>query len=154
MAPRYDFPIESVKTVEAALRGADLIVTATTAAEPIVRREWIAPGAHINAVGSSIPTTREIDTATLAAAGLFVDRRESTLNESGDYLLAAREGAIGPQHIRAEIGELLISAHPGRTSPDEITLFKSLGLAIEDLAAADYVYRQAQAQSAGAWVEF
>jgi ornithine cyclodeaminase len=154
MASRYDFPIEPVASVVEAVRGADLIVTATTAAEPIVRREWIAPGAHINAVGSSIPTTREIDTATLTAASLFVDRRESTLNESGDYLFAAREGAIGPEHIRAEIGELLIGAHPGRTSPGEITLFKSLGLAIEDLAAADYVYRQAQAQGAGTWVEF
>jgi ornithine cyclodeaminase len=154
IAPRYDFPIEPVASVEQAVHGADLVVTATTAAEPIVRREWIAPGAHINAVGSSIPTTREIDTATLAAASLFVDRRESTLNESGDYLFAAREGAIGPQHIRAELGELLIGAHPGRTSPDEITLFKSLGLAIEDLAAADYVYRKAQAQGAGTWVEF
>jgi ornithine cyclodeaminase len=154
IGPRYNFPIVPVNGVEEALRGADLIVTATTAAEPIVRREWIAPGAHINAVGSSIPTTREIDTATLAAASLFVDRRESTLNESGDYLFAAREGALGPDHIRAEIGELLIGAHPGRTSPGEITLFKSLGLAIEDLAAADYVYRQAQAQDVGTWVEF
>ncbi len=154
MAPRYDFPIEPVASVEEAVRGADLIVTATTAAEPIVRREWIAPGAHINAVGSSISTTREIDTATLAAASLFVDRRESTLNESGDYLFAAREGAIGPEHIRAEIGELLIGTHPGRTSPGEITLFKSLGLAIEDLAAAAYVFRQAQAQGVGTWVEF
>jgi ornithine cyclodeaminase/alanine dehydrogenase-like protein (mu-crystallin family) len=154
MAPHYDFPIEPVASVEQALHGADLIVTATTAAEPIVRREWIAPGAHINAVGSSIPTTREIDTATLTAASLFVDRRESTLNESGDYLFAAREGAIGPDHIRAEIGELLIGVHPGRTSPDEITVFKSLGLAVEDLAAADYVYRQAQAEGAGTWVEF
>jgi ornithine cyclodeaminase len=154
MAPRYDFPIEVSASVEQAVRGADLIVTATTAAEPIVRREWIGAGTHINAVGSSIPTTRELDTATLAAASLFVDRRESTLNEAGDYLFAAREGAIGPEHIRAEIGELLIGAHPGRTSPDEITLFKSLGLAVEDLAAADYVYRQAQAQDIGTWVEF
>jgi ornithine cyclodeaminase/alanine dehydrogenase-like protein (mu-crystallin family) len=154
MAPRYDFPIGAAASVEQAVRGADLIVTATTAAEPIVRREWVAAGAHINAVGSSIPTTRELDTATLAAASLFVDRRESTLNEAGDYLFAAREGAIGPDHIRAEIGELLIGAHPGRTSPDEITLFKSLGLAVEDLAAADYIYRQAQAQRAGTWVEF
>jgi ornithine cyclodeaminase len=136
------------------VRGADLIVTATTAAEPIVRREWVVAGAHINAVGSSIPTTRELDTSTLAAASLFVDRRESTLNEAGDYLFAAREGAVGPEHIRAEIGELLIGAHPGRTSPDEITLFKSLGLAVEDLVAADYVYRQAQAQGVGNWVDF
>jgi ornithine cyclodeaminase len=154
LAPRYPFPIEPVESAEAAVRGANLIVAATTAAKPILRREWIAPGAHIVAVGSSIPTTREIDTATIAAASLFVDRRESTLNESGDYLFAMREGAIGPDHIRAEIGEVLLGRHPGRTTPDEITLFKSLGLAVEDLAAADYVYHQAQAQGVGTWVEF
>jgi ornithine cyclodeaminase/alanine dehydrogenase-like protein (mu-crystallin family) len=136
------------------VRGADLIVTATTAAEPILRRDWIAPGAHINAVGSSIPTTREIDTATVSTAELFVDRRESTLNESGDYLFAMRAGAIGPDHIRAEVGELLLGRLPGRSAPEAITLFKSLGLAVEDLAAADYVYRQAQARGVGTWVEF
>ncbi|HEY3232487.1 MAG TPA: ornithine cyclodeaminase family protein [Roseiflexaceae bacterium] len=154
LAPRYGFPIHAVETVEAAVRGADLIVTATTAAEPIVRREWIAPGAHLNVVGSSIPTTREVDTATMAAAALFVDRRESTLNEAGDYLFAMRDGAIGPEHIRAELGELLVGGVPGRTASDEITLFKSLGLAVEDLAAADYVYRRAQAAGIGSWVDF
>jgi ornithine cyclodeaminase len=154
LAPRYPFPIEPVESIEAAVRGADIIVTATTAPEPIVRRSWIAPGAHINAVGSSIPTTRELDTATIADAALFVDRRESTLNEAGDYLFAMREGAIGPDHIRAEVGELLLGTKAGRTSPDEITLFKSLGLAVEDLAAAEHVYRKAQEQGIGTWVEF
>jgi len=154
MRTRYLFPIEAVGSVESAVRGADLIVTATTAREPILKREWISPGAHLNVVGSSIPTTREVDTATMAAASLFVDRRESTLNEAGDYLFAMREGAIGPEHIRAEIGELVIGAKPGRTSPDEITLFKSLGLAVEDLASAEYVYRKAQEKKVGTWVEF
>jgi ornithine cyclodeaminase len=154
MRARYLFPIEAVGSVESAVRGADLIVTATTAREPILKREWISPGAHLNVVGSSIPTTREVDTATMAAASLFVDRRESTLNEAGDYLFAMREGAIGPEHIRAEIGELVIGAKPGRTSPDEITLFKSLGLAVEDLASAEYVYRKAQEKKVGTWVEF
>lgn len=147
-------PIDPVDSVELAVVGAEIIVTATNAAEPILKREWIAPGTHINAVGSSIPTTREIDTATMAAASLFVDRRESTLNESGDYLFAAREGAIGPEHIKAEIGEVLIGAKPGRTSTDEITLFKSLGLAVEDVASAEYLYRKAQQFNVGTWVEF
>ncbi len=147
-------PIDPVASVELAVRGADIIVTATTAAEPILKREWIAPGTHINAVGSSIPTTREIDTATMAAASLFVDRRESTLNESGDYLFANREGAIGPDHIQAEIGEVLIGTKPGRTSRDEVTLFKSLGLAVEDLAAAEYMYRKVQQADMGTWVDF
>lgn len=154
LGPRYLFPIEPVESVEAAVRGADVIVTATTAAEPILKREWISPGAHLNVVGSSISTTREVDSATMAAAGLFVDRRESTINEGGDYLFALREGAIGPDHIRAEIGELMIGKHAGRTSQDEITLFKSLGLAIEDLASADYLYRKAREHQAGTWVEF
>ena len=90
----------------------------------------------------------------MAAASLFVDRRESALNEAGDYLIAAKEGAISPEHIRAELGEVLIGAEPGRTSPDEITVFKSLGLAIEDLAAAGHVYGKAQQQGTGTWVEF
>lgn len=154
LSPRYAFPIEPVDSVEAAIRGADLIVTATTAAEPIVKREWVSPGAHLNVVGSSIPTTREIDSATIAVSSLFVDRRESTINEGGDYLFALREGAIGTDHIKAEIGELLIGAKPGRTSPDEITVFKSLGLAIEDLASADYLYRKAKENQKGTWVDF
>jgi ornithine cyclodeaminase len=151
---RMPAPIDPVDSAELAVTGADIVVTATTAAEPVLKREWLAPGAHVNAVGSSMPTAREIDTATMAAASLFVDRRESTLNESGDYLSAAREGAIGPEHIRAEIGEVLIGAKPGRTSDDEITLFKSLGLAVEDLAAAEHAYRKAQQVDAGTWVEF
>jgi ornithine cyclodeaminase/alanine dehydrogenase-like protein (mu-crystallin family) len=140
---------------ETAVRGADIIVTATSSREPVLRREWIAPGAHINAVGSSIAAARELDSATVAAASLFVDRRESTVNEAGDYLFALREGAIsGPEHIRAELGEILTGTAPGRTSDHEITLFKSLGLAVEDLAAAQYVYRQAQVKKLGTWTEF
>ena len=154
MRRKFSFPLEPVSTVEEALEGADLIVTATTAREPIVRREWISPGTHLNLVGSSIPKAREVDTATMAASSLFVDRRESTLNEAGDYLLAAQEGAIGPDHIRAEIGEVLHGDKPGRSSPEEITLFKSLGLAVEDLAAAEFLYRKARELSAGTWVEY
>jgi ornithine cyclodeaminase len=154
MSANYPFPIQAVESVESAVRDADLIVTATTAPQPILQRDWIRLGAHLNVVGSSIPTTREIDTATMAASSLFVDRRESTLNEAGDYLFAAREGAIGPDHIKAEIGELLIGQAQGRTSADEITLFKSLGLAIEDLASAEYIYRQAKEKQVGTWVEF
>ena len=150
----FSFPLEPVNSVEEALAGADLIVTATTAKEPIVQREWISSGAHLNAVGSSIASAREVDSATMAASSLFVDRRESTINEAGDYLVPAREGAIGPDHIRAEIGEVLNGELPGRTSPDEITLFKSLGLAIQDLAAANYLYRRASEEKVGSWVEF
>ncbi|HKQ08593.1 MAG TPA: ornithine cyclodeaminase family protein [Blastocatellia bacterium] len=154
VTPRYAFPIEAVESVEAAVRGADLIVTATSSREPVIQREWIAPGAHLNVVGASIAAAREVDSATMAAASLFVDRRESTLNESGDYLIALREGAIGTDHIRAELGELLLAGKPGRTSAEEITLFKSLGLAVEDLASAEYLYQKAKARQAGTWVEY
>ena len=154
MQPKVPFPIEPVETSEEALRNADVIVTATTSRDPVVKREWISPGAHINAVGTFSFTARELDTATMVAATLFVDRRESALNEAGDYVIAAAEGAIGPDHIRAELGDVLIAAHVGRTSRDEITVFKSLGLAIEDLAAAAHVYEKARKQSAGTWVEF
>ena len=150
----HAFPIEAVETIEEALRGADLIVTATNSAEPVVRREWISEGAHINAVGSCTPTTRELDAATVAASSMFVDSVESTMNEAGDYISAAREGVVGPQHIRAELGEVLRGAERGRTSRDEITLFKSLGLAVEDLAAAEYLYRKAKETGAVAWMQF
>jgi ornithine cyclodeaminase/alanine dehydrogenase-like protein (mu-crystallin family) len=137
---------------EQAVRDADVLVTATSSPEPIVEREWLKPGVHINAVGSSIPTTRELDTATMRDAALFVDRRESTVNEAGDFLFPQREGAIGPEHIRAEIGELLIGTGEGRRSDDEITVFKSLGLAVEDLAAAEYVFQRAEAENVGSVV--
>ena len=141
-------------TVEEALAGAGVVCTTTSAREPVLRREWLAPGAHVNAVGSSVPSTRELDTATVAAASLFVDRRESTLNEAGDYLFPAREGAIGPEHIRAELGEVLTGAHPGRTAETELTIFKSLGLAVEDLAAAELAVGRARAAGAGTEVAF
>jgi ornithine cyclodeaminase len=144
--------VEEASSAEEAVRGADVVVTATSAPEPIVRREWLTEGAHVNAVGSSIPTTRELDTRTIVDSALFVDRRESTVNEAGDFLFPQREGAVGPEHIRAEIGELLIGAARGRTSDGELTVFKSLGLAVEDLAAAEYVLQRAEAENAGAVV--
>lgn len=154
LQPSYPFPLQPFETVRDAISNADIVVTATNATVPVLQREWIAAGTHINAVGTSSATAREIDSATIAAASLFVDRRESTVNEAGDYLLAAREGAIGPEHIRAEIGELLIGAAEGRKAPDEITLFKSLGLAVEDLAAASFLYQEAKQKALGTWVEF
>jgi ornithine cyclodeaminase len=154
MMREVSFPIEPVETLEEALDGADLIVTATNSREPIVRREWVAAGAHLNVVGSSSPKAREVDGATMAAASLFVDRRESAINEAGDYLIAVSEGAIGSDHIRAEVGEVLNGEKPGRTSPEEITLFKSLGIAVEDLFAAEYLFRKARELKLGTWVTF
>ncbi len=146
--------VEVADTAEEALGDADVVCTTTTAREPVVRRAWLKQGAHVNAVGSSIPTTRELDTATVADAALFVDRRESTLNEAGDYLFAAAEGAIGPEHIRAELGEVLAGSAEGRRSPDELTVFKSLGLAVEDLACAQFLLQRARELGRGSEVEF
>ncbi len=141
-------------TPEAALRGADVVVTATNSRLPVLRREWLADGAHINAIGASQPIARELDSATVADAALFVDSRESTINEAGEYQQALREGAIaGPEHIRAELGELVLGAHPGRGDERELTLFRSLGLAAEDLAAAVHVLVAARRAGAGIAVE-
>ncbi|HJP93054.1 MAG TPA: ornithine cyclodeaminase family protein [Pyrinomonadaceae bacterium] len=152
MKSSIPFSIEPVGSNEAAVRDADIVVTATSSLEPVIKKEWISPGAHINAIGTHSPSSREIDSGTMAAARIFVDRRESALNEAGDYLLAAKEGVIGPENIVGEIGELLIGTKSGRASTTEITLFKSLGLAIEDVACAEYLYRKAQSQNAGTWV--
>ena len=154
MRQQLSFPVEPVRTNEEAVRGADLIVTATSSLEPVINKDWISPGAHVNAIGTHSPNSREIDSATMAAARIFTDRRESALNEAGDYLLAAKEGLVTPESIVGEIGELLIGTKTGRTSASEITLFKSLGLAIEDVVSADYLYYKAQAQNEGTWVNF
>jgi ornithine cyclodeaminase len=151
---RHPFPIEAAPSAEAAVHDADLIVLATSSTVPVIQREWIAAGAHINAVGACFPTAREVDGATMAAARLFVDRRESAINEAGDYLLAVNEGVIAPDHILAELGEVLTGPHVGRGSRDEITLFKSLGIAVEDLASAAFLHTKAQAAGVGTWVDF
>lgn len=148
------FPVEAVGSAEAAVRCADVVVTVTSAREPIVTREWLADGAHVNAVGSSIPTTRELDAATVSAAALFADSRDSLVNESGDYLFAVKEAGIGADHVRAELGEVLTGSRDGRRSAQELTVFKSLGLAVEDLAAAEHAYARASAAGAGAVVGF
>jgi len=137
-------------TPEALLREADVVCTCTSAREPVLEHGWLKPGAHVNAVGSSIPSARELDAETIAAATLVVDRRESALNEAGDLLLAG----FGEERIAAELGEVLSGAHPGRTDAEELTVFKSLGLGVEDLAAAELVVRKAREQGVGTEVDF
>jgi ornithine cyclodeaminase/alanine dehydrogenase-like protein (mu-crystallin family) len=139
-------------SIEAAMNGADVVCTTTSSKDPIISKAMLAPGMHINAVGSSIAAARELTGEAVAAAALFVDRRESTLNESGDYLGAVREVGIGPDHILAELGEILISTHNGRSSNEEITMFKSLGIAVEDLAAAQLCIARARQRGVGSEV--
>ncbi len=150
---RHGVTIESVESARAAVDGADLICTTTSAREPVLQGEWLAYGAHVNAVGSSIASTRELDTRAISRSRLFVDRIESTVNEAGDYLFPLNEQAIDRQHIVGEIGDILLGTLEGRRTPQEITLFKSLGLAVEDLAAAHHVFVTATKQGLGTRVE-
>ena len=150
---RYGISVESVESPRLAARDADIICTTTSAREPILEGDWISPGTHVNAVGSSTPSARELDSAAVVRSQLYVDRRESTINEAGDFLIPKSEGLIGDSHIRAELGELLVGSHKGRASDDEITLFKSLGLAVEDVAAAHHIYARAVERGVGTSVE-
>ncbi len=145
-------PARGYDSVAQAVAGADIVVTATASPVPVLRREWLAPGTHVNAVGACLPGDRELDTATMAAAALFADSRESVTHESGDYLLAGQEGVVNP--VRAELGEVITGMAPGRAGEDEITVFESLGLAAEDLAAASYLYAEASRLGAGTVAEF
>ena len=145
--------VEVCASAQEAVVGASLICTTTTATEPVVLGEWVAPGAHINAVGAYTPTTRELDSALVAGARLYADRRESMLAEAGEFLIPKGEGLIDDDHIVGEIGEVLLGTVPARGSDEEVTLFKSLGISIEDLAAARSVYETAKEQQLGTWVE-
>lgn len=147
-------PIRPAGSVQEAIMDADVVVTATSSRDPVLRRDSIPAGCHINLVGSSTRNAREADGATIAAGRLYVDRRESTVNESGDYLFALEEGAIDEHHIVAELGDVLVDPSLGRQTDDEITIFKSLGLAIEDLAATAYLYEKAKTSGRGVWIDF
>ena len=146
--------IEVMPSIEAAVDGADIICTTTMAPQPILKGDWLAPGVHINAVGSSIKSTRELDTAAVVKSRLFVDRRESTLNEAGDFLFPKAEGAINDDHIQGELGEILLGQIKGRKTVEEITLFKSLGLGVEDIASAFHIYEKAQQSGTGTWIDW
>ncbi len=124
-----------------AITGADIICTTTASVTPVLLGEWIKKGAHINAVGSCTPVTRELDTVAIVMAKLYTDKYESLYNESGDFIIPKKEGAIADDHVKGELGEVLTGQKKGRENDDEITLFKSLGIAIEDIYAANYVYQ-------------
>jgi ornithine cyclodeaminase/alanine dehydrogenase-like protein (mu-crystallin family) len=141
-------------SAEEAVRGADVVVLATSAREPVVSHEWLAAGAHVNAIGASVASSRELDVDTVAASALFCDSRESLRNEAGEFRLAIEQGAItGEDHVRAELGEVLAGMAAGRTSPEELTLFRSLGLAVEDLGAAETAVARARELGLGVEVE-
>src|SRR5579872_1755166 len=138
---RFGIDIQTFDTAEEAVRGADLICTTTASTSPILKGAWLSPGVHINAIGSSFPPFRELDTQAVAKSSFFVDRRQSAIEEADDFRIPKSEGVIDDSHIRGEIGEILIGKIQGRKNKEELTIFKSLGLAIEDLAAAYHVYK-------------
>jgi ornithine cyclodeaminase len=146
---RFGVVAETARDGASAVRGADIVCTVTASREPVLHGEWLAPGAHVNAVGAALASARELDAAAVQRARLYVDRRESALAEAGDVLIPIAEGAIDASHIVGELGEVLTGAVPGRERADEVTVFKSLGLAIEDVAAARRIHEKAVATGAG-----
>jgi len=149
----HGLEVESVDSPQAAVAQADVICTLTSSPKPVLLREWIHGGVHINAAGACTPKARELNTPLVQAARLFVDRRESALNEAGDFLIPQAEGVLGPEHILGELGELLLGEIPGRRNAQEITLFKSLGLAVEDLRCASYLVQEARRRGLGVEVD-
>ncbi|WP_164545442.1 ornithine cyclodeaminase family protein [Paenibacillus albus] len=156
MSARYGKRLEIVAcgSAQQAVLDADIICTLTSSTTPVLDDAWIAEGAHINAVGACRAKDRELATAIVQRSRLYVDRRESAKGEAGDYLIPLQEGVIGQGHIIGEIGEALLGRVEGRTSDKQVTLFKSLGLAVEDLAAAAYIFEQAKQQGKGTPIAF
>jgi ornithine cyclodeaminase len=135
-------PVRAAESLEAAVREADIVSCATLSVEPLVRGEWLKPGAHVDCVGAFKPTMRETDDACIRRASLFCDTRAGALKEGGDLAIPVASGLIKPADVRADLFDLARGVHSGRTSEDEITLFKSVGTAIEDLAAAILVWNR------------
>ena len=144
----------AVDTVEAAVSEADIICTTTAAPTPILKGAWVASGTHVNVVGSSRAGPVEVDTDLVVRARYFADCRAHVLAQGSEFLVAKEEGAIQDDHILAEIGDVLGAAQPGRTDDSEITLYKSLGHVVQDLASAWYVYDAVSKNGGGSTVSF
>ena len=142
VAGKHNVSIHIKEQVQQAVQNADIICTVTASKEPIVLGEWISDGAHINAVGSSTPFARELDTTAILRSKLFTDRYESIFNEAGDFLIPKKEGVVTDEHVKAEIGEVLSGTKKGRENDEEITVFKSLGIAAEDIFSAYHIYKK------------
>jgi ornithine cyclodeaminase/alanine dehydrogenase-like protein (mu-crystallin family) len=149
MRERFGVTVAVAASAERAVRGANVICTVTSSTTPVVEAAWLSPGTHLNAVGAARPDWRELATDAVRRARLFVDSRAGALSEAGDVVGPIREGAITDRHVVAEIGEVFAGRHAGRESDEEITLFKSLGMAVEDVATARFAYLRAQANGIG-----
>jgi alanine dehydrogenase len=150
MRPHATARVSAASSAQDATADADIVALVTSAREPVVRSEWIADGAHVCAVGACRPTQREMEAALVARGDLFVDSRDAALVEAGDIVLAIKDGAIGAGHIKAELGDVVSGKADGRRGQHRVTIFKSLGLAVEDVAAAHLVYERARAGGVGA----
>ena len=142
IAKKYNMPGRVTKNAQEAVKNADIICTVTSSSQPVVMGDWISAGTHINAVGSCSPATRELDTTAIVKAKLFTDCYESLFNEAGDFLIPKKEGTVTDRHVKGELGELLMGTKKGRKNDNEITLFKSLGIAAEDIFSAYHVYQK------------
>jgi len=151
---RHGMTLEVSDDAAAAVRGADIVCTTTAAREPVLEGRWLSAGAHVNAVGACFAGTRELDTQAVARSRFFTDRRESCIAEAGDFILAKNEGAIADTHLLGEVGDVLLGRLAGRVSPQDVTVFESLGLAVEDLASAHYLLRRARESGAGTWLDW
>jgi len=149
MTAKLGIQIESVSSNKEAVDESDIILTATTSPIPIFQGEWVSPGTHISAVGSFKPNTRELDTYTVKQSKVVIDSREACLEEAGELIIPIQNSIITEDHIHAELGEVASGKKAARETYDEITLFKSVGLAIQDAAAAKLTYTRAQAQGIG-----
>lgn len=139
---KWHLPAAVCKTIKDAVDGSDILCTVTSSAQPLLKGEWLNPGIHINAVGSSIASSRELDTAAILRGKLFTDCYESIFNEAGDFLIPKKEGAIDDSFVKGELGEVITGKKKGRENAEEITLFKSLGIANEDLFSAWHIYNK------------
>ena len=149
MSEKLDIQIDPATSNKDAVKGADIILTATTSQSPVFQGEWVDLGTHICAIGSFTPTMRELDTYIVKKAKVVVDSREASMEEAGDLIIPLQEKVITTDHIHAELGEITSGIKPARETEDEITLFKSVGLAIQDAAAAKLVYERAREQQIG-----
>lgn len=149
---RFGLAVEVCQGAESAVREAQIVCTVTASREPVLQGAWLSPGVHVNAVGASVATARELDTQAVVQSRLFVDRRESAMQEAGDFLIPRAEGAIDDSHILGELGALVEGTIRGRDRDDDRTLFKALGVAVEDVAAARFVYERALVDGSGTWI--
>ncbi len=148
-AAELGIEVETAATPSEALAGADLVCTTTATKEPLVEAEDLAPGVHVNAVGASFADHRELSSQAVARAAFFVDSRESAVAESGDLHAPLAEGLVDEGHIAAELGEVLLGTHPGRRAEHEITVYKSLGLGVQDIMSGFAIAEAAEAQGRG-----